>query len=253
MKQVLIGFYLFVILMFSGCFSVPVPEVKNNMGVVAIDVDLRLRGDLLNLFPGFVAPNTIFFAKLDESGKVYSQNKLYMSNYFIGNTIYLLNAEPGTYVAVGFRAYKTEAAKDKYSQPTYTFFDILIPEKMIELTKVKVCAQRVSYMGEFHMVEPEFEDRAKVVDRAQQHYYGKMIPLAYENSYGKNYFKDKKFDLRNRAATYSKMNPTFGALLERYDNSEKLIQEHLKSAHSDMKETKWEPIFSKSVEDKGCR
>lgn len=39
-----------------------------------------------------------------------------MSNYFIGNTVYLLNAEPGTYVAVGFRAHKKEEAKDN----TYT-------------------------------------------------------------------------------------------------------------------------------------
>ena len=253
MKRKTIGLYSLVFLLFAGCVSIPAPAVKDNMGVVAIDVDLRLKGDLLNWFPGFVEPNAIFFAKLDKSGKVYNQNELYISNYFIGDTAYLLNAKPGTYVAVGFRAYKKDEDKDKYRSGSYVLFDILIPEKMIELTKVKVCAGRVSYMGEFHLVEPKFNDRAKVVDRAQQHYYGKMIPLAYGDAYGKNYFKDKKFDLRSRAAIYSKINPTFGAVLERHDRSKKLIEKHLKSAHSDMKETKWEPLFRKSLNDKGCR
>lgn len=247
MKQKLIGVYLLVFLLFTGCFSVPLPEVKSNTGVVALDVDLRLRGDLLNLFPGFIDPSEIFFARLDESGEIHNQSELYKSNYFIGDTAYLLNAKPGTYVAVGFRTNKRGKSKD-----SYIIFDVLIPEKMIALTKVKVCAGKVSYMGEFHMVAPEFEDRAKAVDRAQQHYYGKMISVAYGNAYGKDYFKDKKFDLRSRTTIYSEINPTFGALLERHDNSKKLIKENLKSAHSDMKETKWEPIFSKSLKEE-CR
>ena len=253
MKGQIIGLYSLLFLLFAGCVTVPAPVVKDNMGVVAIDVDLRLKGDLFNLFPGFVEPNTIFFARLDKSAKVYNQDELYMSNYFIGETAYLLNAKPGTYVAVGFRAYKKDKEENLYKKTGYTVFDILIPEKMIELTKVKVCSGRVSYMGEFHMAEPKFADRAKVVDRAQQHYYGKMIPLAYGDAYGKDYFKDKKFDLRNRAAIYSRINPTFGALLERHDRSKKRIGAHLKGAHSNMKETKWEPIFRSSLEEKGCR
>ncbi len=253
MKGQIIGLYSLLFLLFAGCVTIPAPAVKDNMGVVAIDVDLRLKGDLFNLFPGFVEPNTIFFARLDKSGKVYNQSELYMSNYFIGETAYLLNAKPGTYVAVGFRAYKKDKEENLYKKTGYTLFDILIPEKMIELTRVKVCSGRVSYMGEFHMVEPKFADRAKVVDRAQQHYYGKMIPLAYGDAYGKDYFKDKEFDLRNRAAIYSEINPTFGALLEYHDNSKKRIGRHLKGAHSNMKETKWEPIFRSSLEEKGCR
>ena len=248
MRLKIIGLYLLLLFLFAGCVTFPVPLVEDNMGVVAIDVDLRLKGDLLNWFPGFVEPNTIFFARLDKSGKVYNQDELYMSNYFVGNTTYLLNAKPGTYVAVGFRAYTKNKAKDKYTDAGYALFDILIPEKMIELTKVKVCSGRVSYMGEFHMVEPKFSDRAKVVDRAQQHYYGKMIPLAYGDAYGKDYFKDKEFDLRNRAAIYSRINPTFGALLEYYYNDEKRIGKHLKGAHTKMKETKWEPLFRRSLE-----
>ena len=248
MKGQIIGVYLSLLVLFAGCVTVPAPVVEDNMGVVAIDVDLRLKGDLFNLFPGFVEPNTIFFARLDKSGKVYNQDELYMSNYFVGDTTYLLNARPGTYVAVGFRAYKKDKEENLYKKTGYTLFDILIPEKMIELTKVKVCSGRVSYMGEFHMVEPAFADRAKVVDRAQQHYYGKMIPLAYGDAYGKDYFKDKEFDLRNRVAIYSRINPTFGALLEYHDNSRKRIGEHLKSAHSRMKETKWEPLFRRSLE-----
>lgn len=248
MKGKIIGVYSLLVLLFAGCVTVPVPLVEDNRGVLAIDVDLRLKGDLFNLFPGFVEPNRIFFARLDKSGKVYNQSELYMSNYFIGETAYLLNAKPGTYVAVGFRAYKKDKEENLYKKTGYTLFDILIPEKMIELARVKVCSGRVSYMGEFHLVEPAFADRAKVVDRAQQHYYGKMIPLAYGDAYGKDYFKDKEFDLRKRAAIYSKINPTFGALLEYHDNSKKRIGAHLKGAHSSMKKTKWEPIFRSSLE-----
>jgi len=248
MKGKITGLSLLLFLLFAGCVTAPTPVVQDNRGALAIDVDLKLKGDLLNWFLGFVEPNTIFFAKLDKNGRIYDQDELYMSNYFIGDTAYLLNAVPGTYVAVGFRAYRKSEAKDKYTESAYTLFEVMIPEKMIELTRVRVCAGRVSYMGEFHMVEPAFSERAKVVDRAQQHYYGKMIPLAYGDAYGKDYFKDKEFDLRKRAAIYSEINPTFGALLEYHDNSRKRIGEHLKSAYSKMKETVWGPLFLRSLE-----
>lgn len=253
MRQKIIGFYTLLLLFFTGCATLPTPAVEADKGVVAIEVDLRLRGDLFNLFPGFVSPTTIFFARVDESGTLHNQNELYMSNYLIGDTAYLFNAKPGSYVAVGFRALKRdESADNLYTNNGYTIFDVLMPEKMIALTRVKVCAGSVSHMGEFHMVEPEFEDRAKVVDQAQQHYYAKMIPLAYGTAYGKEYFKDKKFDLRKRAALYSKINPTFGALLEREDHSKEHKADLLKSAHKSMKETPWESVFRQSLSNKAC-
>ena len=253
MKRKIISIYVLVFLLFTGCFSVPVPEVKSNTGVVAIEVDLRLRGNLLNLLPGFVSPTSIFFARLDESGEIHNQKELYMSNHLVGDTAYLFNAKPGTYVAVGFRAIKRDEKSDtQYTNKAYILYDVLMPENMIALSKVKVCTGRVSHMGEFHMVEPEFEDRAKIVDRAQQHYYRKMIPLVYGDAYGKDYFKDKEFDLRKRTVIPSRVNPTFGAIIEREDHSKEVKMELLKSSYSDMKDTKWEPIFSKSLKEE-CR
>lgn len=248
-----IGLCFIVLILASGCATLPTPAVQESMGAVAIEVDLRLRGDLFSLFPGFVEPNAIFFARLDESGEVHNQNELYQSNYIIGDTVYLLNAKPGTYVAVGFRAQKKSENQNQIIKDAYVLFDVLVPEKMIELTKVKVCSGKVSYMGEFHMVEPEFSDRAKVVDKAQQHYYGKMIQATYGDVYGKDYFKDKTFDLKKRAATFSEINPTFGALLERHERSEVHIEKHLKSAHQSMKDTSWAPVFLNSLGDKKCR
>ena len=253
MKRGILRLIVLVYLLIVGCSTAPIHPVKGSTGVVAIDVDLRLNSDVLNLFPGFIEPNAIFFARLDRSGDIHNQNELYMSNHLIGDTAYFFNAKPGTYVAVGFRAYKKKSSSNNYRKDGAVIFDIMIPEKMIELTKVKVCSETVSYMGEFHIVEPEFEDRATVVDNAQQHYYGKMISLAYADTYGKDYFKDKKFDLRKRAAIFSEINPTFGALLERHDHSKARIEAHLKRAYSSMKKTMWEPLFRSSLEGKGCR
>ena len=132
-------------------------------------------------------------------------------------------------------------------------FEVLIPEKMINLTKAKVCSGKVSYMDEFHLVEPEFSDREKAVDEAQQHYFGKMIEVDYEDVYGKDYFKDKTFDLRKKASTYSEINPTFGALPERHIRNNKHIEAHLNSAPRSMERTKWEPIFRNSINGQGCR
>jgi len=253
MSQKIFRLCIVVTLLLSGCVSLPVPPVKDNMGAVAVEVDLRLKGDLLNLFPGFISPNTIFFARLDESGETYNQNELYKSNYLIGDTAYLLNAKPGTYVAVGFRGIKENTEKNIYKKDAYILFDVLIPEKMINLTQTKVCSGKLSHMGEYHMVEPEFSERANAVDRAQQHYYGKMLLVAYGDVYGKDYFKDKSFDLRGRAAVYSKSNPTFGAQLERFERSEASLKSYIKNASRKTKGTKWETVFRNSLSNQGCR
>ena len=86
--QKIIGLYLLVILTVAGCAGIPTLAMKNNMGAVGINIDVRLKGDLLNWFPGFVEPSEIYFARLDGSGKVHNQKEVIKSNYFIGDSAY---------------------------------------------------------------------------------------------------------------------------------------------------------------------
>lgn len=118
----------------AGCATnQPIPHVTRPDGaVVAIQLNVA---DPSNI--GSHDPAQVYFAKIDNQDGILQQQFI-RSNYVTDNRAYLLNARPGTYVAVAslFRA--------PVSPATYTTY---FPRDLVEQTKVTVHEHEFAFMG----------------------------------------------------------------------------------------------------------
>lgn len=104
----------------------------------------------------------IYFARVIDSGEAF----IVSSNYSKKDQIYMLNANPGRYVAV--------AAKSKGTrQAAATEYDIYFPKDMIAATEVTVLPGRMVFMGEFSL---KSSGNVKELDQLQTKYFHMISP-----------------------------------------------------------------------------
>ena len=113
--------------------------------------------------PGAHAP-TVFFVRVEDDNDVFNAESVIRSNWTVKKHIYLLNAEPGRYVAVA-------ANTEVHSGGTFTD---LISEDTIPLTEITVVPGRVVFMG--HLVLKGAGRKLSEVDPAQAHYLHLIRP-----------------------------------------------------------------------------
>lgn len=158
----------FIAIILGGCAAIqPIPEVSHpQSSALAIDVD---------------TPGLIYFARIEgEDGLL--QQQIIRSNYRKDGRTYLLNALPGTYVAVG--AFVPGAGVPAGAAPSgfsvsvtmlrsgYTTY---FSKELVEHTKVTVREGEFSFMGSY-VVDRSFGlDGA---DEVQTHYKNVIAPGA---------------------------------------------------------------------------
>ena len=126
-------------------------------GSIGIRITLRTRSPPL-IGPGLPAVQ-VFLVKLEDGSEAFSATELIPSNYSNRKQVYLLNADPGRYVAVAAGLGSTKEA----------FFSMA----MISDTEVTVGPQEMAFMGEYVV---STSTKMKNADEAQAHYYRLHLP-----------------------------------------------------------------------------
>ncbi len=144
----------------------PPPDPMN--GSIALTVQAPNPGNLR-----FRSPVVkIFFVKLDEGTEAFGAADLIPSSYANEKQVYLLNAEPGRYVAVAANLPRFETKKTLFGKSgpylTQSYdWSVFFSMAMIAATEVSVVAQEMVFMGEYSVTSTKM----KKADQAQAHYY----------------------------------------------------------------------------------
>ncbi len=140
----------------AGNPTLPVPDSR--LGVIGVQV--RAKGPTAVSGPSNA--RTVFFVKVKDDGGMLRATEIILSNYSSKKQVFLLNAEPGRYVAVG--AY----AEGSTTLPTSNvYFD----GEMIPGTEVSLEAGQAVFMGR---IVVKMKAGMKNADEVQAH-YAKLI------------------------------------------------------------------------------
>lgn len=157
---------VFVALGITACATsmpIPKPAAPESSGV-GIDVSMQVPAGFFTK-----VPDQVLFARVDGVDGILQQ-QIIRSNYVNGSRAYLLNARPGTYVAV---AALFRGAVSTYSRPTiYTTY---FSQDLIEQSKVVVKANEVVFAGRYRVEQTTGMGDA---DSAQAHYQNVISPGA---------------------------------------------------------------------------
>jgi len=149
-----------VVAVLCSCASPKLPAMSQpHAAMLAIDMTLKPLGDFRS------KPNTVYFAKVDGDIGLL-QKKIIRANYVKDGRAYLLNAAPGTYVAVA--AY--------FSPPmllTRTDSITYLSKELVEKSKTTVGEGEVAFMGSFEVTQSAWLDQA---DEVQMHYRDVLSP-----------------------------------------------------------------------------
>lgn len=152
----------------------------------SIGVTLRSRPPA-KIGPGLSAVQ-VFFVKLEDGSEAFSATELIPSNYSNKRQVYLLNADPGRYVAVAAGLRNTKGQKKvtlakakigKVGVSVSTSFDTgsdfsdFFSMAMISETEVTVVPQEMVFMGEYLA---STSTKIKRADAAQAHYFRLLLP-----------------------------------------------------------------------------
>lgn len=152
---------MMVVALLCSCANQQLPGMSQpHAAVLAIDMTLRQpMGDVRS------KPNAVYFAKIDGDGGLL-QKQIIRANYIKDGRAYLLNAAPGTYVAVA-----------AYVSPpmlvTSTDSITYLSKELVEKSKTGVGDGEVAFMGSFEVTQAAWLDKA---DEVQMHYRDVLSP-----------------------------------------------------------------------------
>ena len=190
--------------LFCSCAATLPPEKPMSPEKSAIGLSLKVRAPV-KVFTN--KADAVYFVKLDEEKSIDAQNKIFHSNYVKGDQIYLLNAEPGKYVAVASYYKKNVPAFSagppqsgvsiSINPPPENSFVTFFSEETITATEIVVPPGTVTFMGDLVV------DNAlgmKEADNSQVHFANLLYPGAKTGFLtmafsGKNYYRGSLNDL----------------------------------------------------------
>ncbi len=162
----------------TGCATTPLPPaVIDSEKLSIIGISLKVRAPI-KIFSN--KPETVFFARIDEDKELFTKDNFIRSNYAKDGQVYLLNAKPGRYVAIGCFYKKTPAGQKStdfatsYAQRPSNF-TTFFSEDLITLTDVTVGSGKVVFMGKFVV---DSSAGLKNADATQAHYAEIIAPYA---------------------------------------------------------------------------
>ena len=169
---------LFLTLALAGCASAtPAPSAPDSAGI-AIGVTVRPPARMFSQ-----EPEQVLFVRLAGEGDSFTSGELMPSNYASGGYLYLLNAPPGTYVAVTcFKDMEPVPATPEAPahsgihasvsfQPGQTNYTTYFPEQMIRETRITVQPGQIAFMGNFTVDQ---DLGLKDADPTQREYYARF-------------------------------------------------------------------------------
>lgn len=181
------------ICLLAACRSAPMAgPVSPAVGGIAIRVKARAP---ISVFSQ--RAEQVLFVRLAGPGTPATAGQPMPSNYLKDGYIYLLNAPPGTYVAVaGFKdmepvpSVPSAPAAPGLSvsvtfSPSATNYTTYFPEDMIRATETEVTAGRIAFMGSFVVDQQVGLDGA---DPTQRHFYAQLGKGDEEESFLANAF-----------------------------------------------------------------
>ena len=119
--------------------------------------------------------DTVYFVKLADTDEGLLATKVIPSNYSRGDYVYLINAEPGKYIAI--------ASFFQQSDNTYnSFFDL----NTIQNTMTVVGPGQIVYMGDITVenhLKNIYNNIEQNGDKAQLHYYNLLKSFMYGTYY----------------------------------------------------------------------
>jgi hypothetical protein len=125
-------------------------------------------GITLSASPVFF-PDVVYFAKVDGTGDLYSQNGILASNFSAQGTFYLLNASPGRYIAVACAKF----GQQNWKKPMeVTFFSMAF----ITQTETTAGSGEMRFLGNYTIKYPFFPLLYHSADYAQRHYFELLVP-----------------------------------------------------------------------------
>jgi len=194
--------------------------------------------------------NKVYFIKLNKkNNNLYTQTNIRIGR-IIGKNIYLLNAEPGKYAAIGGQRLDEERATrtSNASEKSIIYF---FPKNMIPLTVVNIGTSDFKHMGNFIIDdkgEPRISEMLKIrnADSAQIHYCRLIRPDSADPS--------KSSCLLGCLASYllflipnstDEDETVYAAKMISQDKSRKARKEALRRALRDLSGTEWVTLIKK--------
>ena len=203
------------------------------------------------------ALNRIYFVKIDKANNnPCSQDDFILSNYPVipakssGIDVFLLNAKPGKYAAIGGTAEEEihfPGEKKKTIKRLYFF-----PEQMITLTVTDLKPAQFSYMGNYVIDDtgkPRLPDLYKIrnADEAQMHYCRMIRPDRANPTKGSCLFEASAsfFDVMIDAD--EEYETVYAAKILKSDKSRRAEMIFLKRSHRVLSRTEWLPLIEKAM------
>lgn len=134
-----IRYYAFAVMLISGCASNPV-AVPNPYNSESAGVGVALKVNLSGMIT--YRADTIYFVRGCPDAEENCGSQFVRSNYAKDGRIYLLNAEPGEYMAVA-------AAVDINVLGDHSVYFVYFPGTLAEKTKIKVRPGRLENAGNY--------------------------------------------------------------------------------------------------------
>jgi len=211
--RLLIPVPVMVVAILCSCASSQLPAMSQpHAAMIAIDMTLKQPlGDVRS------KPNTVYFAKVDGDNGLL-QNKTIRANYVKDGRAYLLNAGPGTYVAVA-AYYSPPMLGMRMDSITY------LSKELVEKSKTTIEEGEVGFMGSFEVTQSAWSDQA---DEVQVH---------YQNLLARRESKGITVEYLNNFTSYRGLPGTSG-------NEENARNSFIQSARKDFTGSVWAPLVN---------
>ena len=170
-------------ILLGGCATAqPVPEPSQPQSS-GIGIEVKLRAPI-GIFSN--KPDSVYFTEIGTENALL-QKQIFRSNYAKDGRVYLLNAPPGTYVAVAAFFFKQGAPRAAPQSPGVTLsagplsggYTTYFSKDIVERTKVTVRESQFAFMGGYVVDQSAGLDGA---DAVQAHYKDVVAPRATTNT-----------------------------------------------------------------------
>ena len=164
----------------SWANSEPLEAPDPGCGIIGVSVKVIPPAKI-----GSNAADAVYFVRVVEDADRFTAESFIPSNYAMGRNVYLLNAKPGRYVAIGCRFVGNPAPVGAAAPASPGFHvgvaispgpaTVVFSKADILQTEVEVRAGAVVYMGE---IKAQSSTKTRESDEAQTHYLPMISPTA---------------------------------------------------------------------------
>jgi hypothetical protein len=163
-------FVLATLTPFSSAKPLPLEAPDPGRGIIGIRVSVNSPARM-----GSSAATAVYFVRVTEDADRFGAESLINSNYSKGHNVYLLNAKPGRYIAVGCEFTMSGLLGGSGERGVAVFSKAAILQ-----TEVEVAAGSIVFMGD---IDAQSSTKTKEADEAEAHYLRMIDPTAANQAF----------------------------------------------------------------------